>query len=288
MLLSALLSATSAVSALTVKGIHIARQGQNKSLVTVLKGARDLCEQERKAYAISKQNGPEIWALVEKDMKLKRPNYDPGRALAAEPNWSLIAIQREDEYFDGDKYALIREDAKYKIAEDGSCALLTEPTKVSDLDDGTYRYTLNLIKGTGIRYVSPLVTRTRGRQTLRNAMQNNPGLDGALADTMMNAGLGEISRAGADIGKVTGHDTVAGQQCDYHATGPGKGVEICYWSQMTRYPGILERPIILKSVVVLGGETNTKQAVLFETMPQIDSNIFQPPKGLTIKDRTGR
>lgn len=272
----------------TVRGIHITRQGQNKSQVSVLKLARDQCLQERSLYADIKRTQPQVWAMTEKDMKIKRPNYDLQRTPAAEPDWSKVAIEREDEYFDGDKHAVIQEKSDYKIADDGSCALRTEPMKTSDLDDGTYRYILNLTKGTGTKHNSPQVVRARGRRLQRDARQDTPGLDEALASMAMQAGVADAARAGADIGKVTGHAMVAGQKCDYVASGLGDGAQLCYWSRMHHYPGLLRRPVVLQSTVVLGGETNSKQAILFETLPRIDSNIFVPPKDITIKDRARR
>lgn len=238
--------------------LHIVREGQNASQVRVLKQARTQCVSEKRMYLDMRRTKPDVWNRMEQDMKKRRRAYDLAAPTAAEPDWSTVAIKREEEYFQGEKYARVTDSARYRIANDGTCALVADKTRMVVIDDGVHHFEIDTTKGTGVKRASAA------------AIQR------------------QLPAAGAD-GPAVGSDTVAGERCDYlAATKTLKGAQLCYWSKMHRYPSTIRRPVILKSMVKMGNDTNIEQAVLFEQPRQIDAAVFQPPSGVKLRETGGR
>lgn len=239
--------------------VHLVREGQNASQVKILKHAHEQCISEKRMHLETRSTKPQLWAVMEQDMKRKRRHYDITRPAAEEPDWSKVAVQRDEEYFQGEKYARLADSSRYKVADDGSCALLAEKTKKMEIDDGENRFDLDLVKGTGTRRPSSVSLHQRLPPPRKDK-----------------------------TGHVTGQDTVAGERCDYLATPKTQRTKLCYWSKMHHYASVMRRPVILKSIVAVGQDANTEQAVLFEQPVRIDDNVFQPPKGIAIKDLSRR
>lgn len=238
--------------------LHIVREGQNASQVRVLKQARTQCVSEKRTYLDMQRTKPDVWNRMEQDMKKRRRAYDLAAPTAAEPDWSTVAIKREEEYFQGEKYARIIDSARYRIANDGTCALVVDKARMVVIDDGTHHFEFDVAKGTGVK-----------RPSASAIHRQLPG-------------------AGGD-GQVAGHDTVAGERCDYLvASKMLKGAQLCYWSRMHRYPSAIRRPVVLKSTVKMGNDINIEQAVLFEQPRHIDASVFQPPSGIKLSETGGR
>jgi len=240
--------------------VHMIREGQNVSQLRLLKQGREQCVDEKQMLEETRRTNPQLWSVMEKDMRKKRRNFDITTPTASEPVWSRIAVEREEEFFQGERYARIKSGARYKIAKDGSCKVIVEESKKAELDDGTYRYELNLVKRTGTKHNSSGGLRSR---------LPSPVTDGAIL-------------------KVVGHDTVAGEVCDYLAASSAQRIKTCYWATMHHYPGSQERPVILKAIVPVGKDKNTVQAILFDRPARIDSSVFVPAKDIAIKDRSRR
>lgn len=238
--------------------LHIVREGQNASQVRVLKQARTQCVSEKRMYLDMRRTKPDVWDRMEQDMKKRRRAYDLAAPTAAEPDWSTVAIKREEEYFQGEKYARITDSTRYRIANDGTCALVVDKTQMMVIDDGTHHFEIDVAKGTGVKRPSATAIHR------------------------------QLPAAGGD-GQAAGSDTVAGERCDYLvASRPLKGAKLCYWSKMHRYPSTIRRPVILKSMVKMGNDTNIEQAVLFEQPRQINASVFQPPPGIKLRETGGR
>lgn len=235
--------------------LHLVREGQNVSQLRILKMAREQCLSEKRMYLETQRTKPQLWAALEKDMQKKRKGYDVNRLTSPEPDWSKVAVQREEEFFHGEKYAHISEGARYKLADDGSCTLLVDKIRKAELDDSVSRYDLDFIKGTGVKKPSSVALH---RQLPPGVSPNKPA--------------------------INDHDTVAGQRCDYLPDAKGQRAKSCYWSTLHRYPSVMQRPVILKSIVTIGNDVNTEQAVLFEQPSKIDDAIFRAPKGIQLKD----
>lgn len=233
--------------------LHLVREGQNVSQVRMLKLAREQCISEKRMHLETQRTKPQLWATLEQDMRKKRKGYDIARPTSPEPDWSKTAVQREEEYFHGEKYAHYSDGARYKLADDGSCAVLVDKTRKAKLDNGESYFELDLIKGTGVKRPSSVA--------LHRRLPANAGHDMA----------------------ASGHDTVAGERCDYLSIAKGQRTKVCYWSTMHRYPSVMQRPVILKSIVTVGNDANTEQAVVFERPTRIDDSIFQVPKGIQLK-----
>ena len=264
--------------------LHIVLEGQNTSELRLIKQLRRQCITERNLYQDMRRRQPSTWAVVQQDLRRKRPGFDPDRALAPEPDWSKMAIVREEEFFDGERYAQYKSTDNITIVEDGSCRLNVEKKENARIDDGAFGYQLNLTQKRGTKYPRSSTVREIGQANLSNALRNNPGLAAATGDTLLKSGAPQA----ATVLKPTasGTDSVLGQSCDYFSAPSTGNAMICYWSTMHEYPSSTPRPIILKAVVPFGKDQNIQQAVLFETGKSIPSSVFRPPTGIAIQDRS--
>jgi hypothetical protein len=262
--------------------LHIIREGQNISEQRAVKLLRSQCVTERNMFHDMRQRQPSTWAIVQQDMQRKRPGYDPERALAPEPDWSKVAVVQEEEYFDGDRYALYREGAHYKLVPDGSCVLKAEPSRTADIDDGVNRYIINITRGQGTKGPSAVVTQVRAQGEMQRTLSQNPATVGALAG--FGPGLVDAAAVAKGQLKVVGQDTVLGERCDYLALGANTGTAVCFWSVMHSYPAQVPRSIVLKAKVRFGADENISQAVVFERAAKFDSKVFVPPSGIALRE----
>jgi hypothetical protein len=275
--------AVASLSALAAPpSLHIVREGQNISELRAVKLLRSQCVMERNMFHDMRQRQPSTWAIVQQDMQRKRPGYDPERALAPEPDWSKVAVAREAEYFDGDRYALYREGAHYKLVPDGSCDLKAEPGRTADIDDGVHRYVINFIRGQGSKGPSAVVTQARAQGEMQRTLSQNPAAVGALAG--FGPGIADAAAVAKGLLKVVGQDTVLGERCDYLALGADKGTAVCFWSVMHTYPAQVPRSVVLKAKVRFGADENISQAVVFVRAASIDPKVFAPPGGIALRE----
>jgi hypothetical protein len=266
--------------------IHIVREGQNKSQARMLKAQRAQCVSEKELYRDTKRNKPQRWALMEKQLQHDRPGYDVDVALSPEPDWNTLAVLHEEEYFSGEQYALYKQTARYKLSADGRCEFQISKTEHAQLDDGKYRYDVDLTKGTGSKRMSGAMARQQGRALQESLLRDHPEAAQAMAQSALNAGLDQAAQAGRQILKPAGQEVVAGEKCD-NVEMPAVKTKVCYWTTLQYYPGMMHRPIVLKSVVGFGNDENVLQAVVFNHTGALDPGVFRPPAGIEIKDKTG-
>jgi hypothetical protein len=245
---------TQVVAMNTSPALRLARKGQNVSQVRMLKMAREQCLSEKRMHLDIRRTKPQLWVTLEQDMQTKRKGYDINRAISPEPEGAKVAIQRDEEYFDGEKYAYYSDGSRYRLAGDGSCALLADKTRSAQLDDGKPYFDLDLIKRTGVKKPSPVALHR------------------------------QYPAVNQDKTTASNNDTVAGQRCDYLSGAKHQRTKVFYWSTLHRYPSVIQRPVVLKSVVIVGNDVNSEQAVLFEQPGKIDGEILQAPKRILPKD----
>lgn len=283
LIVSMLVAAASPLVSAAPPSLHIVREGQNVSALRMIKLLRSQCVTEKNMFRETRQRQPSIWPSVLQDLRKERPQYDLDRALASEPDWSKMAVARDEEYFDGDRYARYRESTHYEIVPDGSCSFRAEVTRTADIDDGVNHYAINITRGTGNKSPSTIVKQAQARERMQLTVAQHPELGAALAGSA--PGLADAAVVARGQMQVVGHDTVAGARCDYLALTAGKGAEVCYWSAMHTYPSKVPRSIVLKSKVRFGADENVSQAVVFETAAKIDPKVFVPPSGVTLRER---
>ena len=93
----------------------------------------------------------------------------------------------------------------------------------------------------------------------------------------------------AEVGQFGGQDGAAGEACDVFTMGKGgdKLGSSCYWSKMHYYPGVVSRPIILRTVFKSSQDQEIiDKAVVFRKLKHIDAKIFEPPAGISLQDKT--
>lgn len=263
--------------------IHMKLKSDNVFLREMVKIRRTLCTNEKDIFLKAKQSGSPAWPAMEKSLKKKRPNYNVEAKIAAEPDWDNVAVDIEDEYFYGEMYARYIEKVKYTISKDGQCKLIESRTKTAKLDDGKFRYFVDIKKGVATKYISEAVSRKQADAMLSREVSANPQTVEALQKAFTDLDGSKIIDPVKDAGS---EKIVDNQSCTYKSMMKNTTNKLCYWTVMNNYPSILERPIILKSIVNFGKTTNVKQAVSFELSKSFKRHLFSPPDNFNIKDRT--
>ena len=261
-------------------GIYIKREGQNKSALRMLKTQRKLCETDKQTLIQGRAEHPELWPEILAGLKRDRPQYNVDAALASEPNWRKVLVETEQEYFQGDLYAKYTDSPDYQLIDDGTCRIEQKPRRLAEIDTGKFRYDLDLVNNTGEKFLSPVAMRKQSDARMAAAMKRNPMLAKMMGQTAQQMGLPEAAEKLDDLTKVTGQDQVAGQACEY--VGPMAGTKLCYWKTMHEYPTIMQRALVLKSVVTLGKDENVSEAIEFKRSTGFDPKVFSVPKGVKI------
>ncbi len=257
--------------------IHIKHKLDNVHVRNMLKISWDICANEKKMYQDAKKSGHLTWPIMEEELKENRPDYDVDAALDTPTDWKRFANETEQEYFFNDKYASYKQSSKYTISKDGRCSVLVEPKHSATLDNGQFRYLVNVSNGTAVKYKSGVVS-IRENDKLLRSQENEAALVAAANKLGMPANKSVIT-VGSE--RILGNHT-----CDYKVIKEGQRSKICYWTKMNHYPSVLERPIILKSIIYVGNDKNVKQAEIFKVTSKIDDSIFVPKSDFKIKDRT--
>jgi hypothetical protein len=255
--------------------IHIRREVDNSFSRQMIQLGWEQCLLEKKIYLKARESSPSSWASVELDIKKRYPNYNLDRPTAAEPKWSLIDITIENEYFYGNRYALNKKGNKYTISTDGACEVIATPDESMEIDDGQHRYLLNITAGTGTKLGSPV-------ESLKRSDADSRTKNIASAAQAISTKVGDSEK----LVESAGSEQVAGQTCNYRVLAGTSKSKICYWSVSSYYPAIMERPIILKSVIATGKTNNVSTATKFEILRSLDSKLFTPPAEVKLQDRT--
>jgi len=266
-----------------VPAIHIKHTIDNASLREMIQARRNLCIQEKDVLLNVKKSGSAAWPAMIAAMKKKKPNYDVDAKTAAEPDWTKVAVDSEEEYFYGEMYASRKEKTKYKMSEDGKCEVIETRLKSENLDDGKFRYFVDLTRGKATKYMSKAASQKQSDEILQREFGKNPQVSEAMQSAFAKADISALNDAVKEAGseKVTDNQT-----CNYKILANDAKTRLCYWSVMSYYPSTLERPIILKSIISFGQTSNTKQAVSFKLSKSFKRDVFSPPDSIKIEDRT--
>jgi len=260
--------------------LHIKYEIDNEFLRDMVKLSWQQCVKEKEIYQDAKLKHPDSWQKMEKSIKKKWTDYNVDAELAPEPKWALIAVDSEEEYFAAEKYAKYERNNKYVVSQDGRCKVNEQTQTRASLDNGSYEYILDLSKGSGIKRRSPAMFRkSMDAKTRKQFMESAMVTEAAGKIVTEN----DLDKAMVDRGTET---VVDNQQCFYRAPAGSDRTKLCYWSKMSHYPSVMQRPIILKSVIKTGKTTSTKVATSFSMNKKFDDAVFQPARDIKLQDRT--
>jgi len=257
--------------------LHIRYQVDKEFERNMIKLNWEQCVNEKNSYLIARKKTPSVWPQMEKAIKKKQPDYNFDAQLAPEPKWSLIAVDTEEEYFSAEKYAKYTTSNKYSVSKDGRCEVISQQKHTAELDDGQFEYILDLSKATGIKRTSPAIIRKQTDRATKQSFSDQPIL-GAASDKIVRQN--DLTKTMIDGGIETITD---GQTCQNQKPAGARKTRLCYWTKMSHYPSIMERPIILKSVINLGKATNTRIATSFASNRTIPERVFRPDNAVKIK-----
>jgi len=259
--------------------LHIKYQVDKELERNMVKLSWEQCVNEKQSYLAARNTTPNVWPQMERAIKKKQPHYSLDAQLAPEPKWSLIAVDTEEEYFSADKYARYVKSSKYTISKDGRCEVQSQQKHIAELDDGQFQYILNLSKATGVKRTSPAVMRRQTDRAVKRSFANQP-IPGTASNKIVKEN--DLSKTMTDGGIESITD---GQSCQNRKPAGASKSTLCYWTQMPHYPSIMERPIILKSVVKLGKATNTRIATSFSKKLSIPDSVFRPDNSVKLVTR---
>ena len=259
--------------------LHIKYQVDNAFERNMVKLHWEQCVKEKETYLIARQKTPSVWPQMEQALKKKQPDYNIDAELAPEPKWTLIAVDTEEEYFSADRYAKYIKSNKYSVSKDGRCEVQSQQKHTAELDDGQFEYILDLSKATGIKRSSPAILRRQTDRTVKQSFPAQP-IPGTVSTKIVKEN--DLSKTMTDGGTET---IIDGQTCQYHIPAGASKTKICYWSEMSHYPSVMERPIILKSVIKLGKATNTRLATSFSRNRPIPDSVFHSDKSIKLVTR---
>lgn len=263
------------------QSIYIKREGQNKTALRILKTQREMCVTEKDSLIKGRAENPRIWPIVLAGLKRDRPGYNVDAPLSKEPDWQKMLVEIEEEYFQGDRYAKYITTSDYKLIDDGTCRFEETQHHSAEIDTGKFRYDLNLDEKYGEKFPSPVVIDRQYNADMSAMMQQNPMMQEIMQKTATEMGVSRTTEKLGEMTKVTGQDQAAGEACEY--VGPVLPTRLCYWKTMHEYPTIMRRALILKSVVSIGQDNNTSEAVTFTRSTGFDPKVFSVPRGFKIE-----
>lgn len=145
---------------------------RSASLIPLLKEQYQRCVNTKRAYQGIKAEGI-AWEAASRDLP---PGYDVDGALSPEPDWerSGIGVSREEEYFDGARYAHYVFLPRYSFSNDGRCRLQRGGSAKIELDDGERTYYIELSnpasENIGTWHAGPELYGLFGKRTVRHAV----------------------------------------------------------------------------------------------------------------------
>lgn len=269
-----------------VPGLYLERErDKGASLIPSLKMKYSLCVMQKNIAKTEFLNKSDAWNEMKKTLS---PEYISfiSKPPRSEPDWSRagIGVTREKEYFYGDKYKKINDGKKFRISKkDGLCRLESYGEYEKQLiDDGKHRYKVTLkhksdeLEG---GYKSIKVRRSTSPVLLRKRMgmedevlleKNSKKLVGLIQkETQIDFLSFPDAGAGSRLDKID-------QLCNKVESVLTKG-SICYWDQMSIYPSVMERPIILKTEQKVFQKNVQEKTVRFELHSEFKDAVFEPP-----------
>lgn len=246
--------------------LHLTHRTRNDMKPQLLKPLRDACRITKQSMQNMRRENPAAFAELLRGVKKDQPNYDIDRPLAPEPDWSKIAIvAEEEEYFDGNRYALYQRAIDYKLSEDGACGLRETVAETVTIDDGKSIYDIDLLARTGTR-----------RASAAGAGGYRP--PGAAMGTL---DLRDAARGVQSLAAKSGQERIAGESCTMTTVAfLGKNTKVCFWSVSPEHAGT-KRPVTLKTIVPLGRTATVREVVQFRKPARIEPRIFTPPANVT-------
>lgn len=255
-----------------VPAVHLVRERVNLGQRRLVRMQRRQCLDERKNLSRIRRESPEAWS----GFSQARPGYDPDRPLAADPEWSSVAVDREEEFFDHHRYALYRHGYEYGIARNGSCALTVRARESREIDDGVYAWSVDVVEKTISRTMSQARRNKRIDSERQAGLDSLPGSREMVARLLAQAGLFDAIGVAGEAFRRKGSMIIAGQPAECMVMGEQ---ELCYWQRLPMYPGAVERPVILRSVVVFAGSRNVAAVNRFRVLANIPASVFKLPQG---------
>ena len=124
------------------------------------------------------------------------------------------------------------------------------------------------------RLLSLLYADTQGSSAPASELSIDKDLTKNVHDAI---GYKEDKATQVTVPRANDEHYIAGQPCDIIEAKDLKA-RLWYWSKMHYYPGVMERPILLKTEVrgANGKSMGTKEAKVFRIMPSIDDKVFTP------------
>jgi hypothetical protein len=258
--------------------IHIVRAIQDPGCPHSLKMLYEECASAKQnLLAMRASDTQGFWQQTYAAIRRSWPRYNVDAPLAGPPDSKRLCAARDEEYFDGEKYAIYNYRGDFKLVEDGTCSFKLEPSDTATLFDGKYRYDLNLSTREGSRMLLPVAPDLANRRNLPAPLQNPQ-----TARTVLDAVYGgDAERAASILRSATvGRDVIAGAPCDYVTTTLTGDTRICYWSKMRVYPSKEQRSVVLKQEIPLGDAKIVEEAVRFEVGKTLPPHAFTPAPGM--------
>jgi len=278
-------SYAASLSVKDLPGIYVERViDRGTSLIPALKMKYSLCVSQKKMARAEFLNQSDAWFEMKQVLDLEYLAYI-AQSPYAEPKWHEIGIglNREKEYFYGDKYKQVKYGQKFRISErDGLCRLESYGEYEKQyIDDGAFRYkvTLKHKKHDSEEYESVKIRRSispvmlRKQRGMRNELLTEDVQESVIAFLAKHGKVDSLSLLKVD-------DTEGlyslDQLCNDVSSSLTKG-SICYWNTMPVYPTVMERPIILKKKQNVFQKNVVEKVVRFELYPALKDEVFKPP-----------
>jgi hypothetical protein len=123
------------------------------------------------------------------------------------------------------------------------------------------------------KLLSLLFADTQSNRTPGVALSYDTKVTENLKDAM---GYEESNASPVTIPRANDEHTIAGQPCDI-ISAKNMRSRLWYWDKMHYYPGLIERPILLKKEVTNQSKkvVGTEEAVKFRVLSEIDHSVFE-------------
>ncbi|MFV2061245.1 MAG: RNA polymerase sigma factor [Gammaproteobacteria bacterium] len=297
---------TTTVAAVKLPTIHIRRKQTGTHESNPLRFNWKMCLTLVDSYKMMRDRFPQLWVTEEQKLKQSIPGFNIDQGIIPEPNWPKLTENYEDEYFSGNKYALYSKGSTYTISETGNCKLIKTNYHRAEIDDGKNIYDIDFISNTADKNISGVITEKQVDDMYKGMATKDPYAAYAMGQMMSEAFLGKAGSAQekqskealmklADLTKVVGQETVAGETCEYTAMGEQMNTRLCYLKGMHDYPSVVKRPIILKATINIGKASKSQffgksdnRAIVFEKNITIADTIFSIPTNIKVIDTNSR
>ena len=127
-----------------IPGIYIERNIDSSSaMIPALQGLYFACAETRLAYKRAYEQGGVAWAILSEDVP---KGYNVPLDPMPEPDWQKekVGVDREEEYFWGDKYAKYTYKTSFDFSEVDRCVMVRHESLSIELDTGIERFLVSL------------------------------------------------------------------------------------------------------------------------------------------------